>query len=121
MHLSSSSPPAVSVADTNLCNKPMTGQWSTTDLLQFNGIRVRQSLMQDAEAHWHTHQASDELFLILSGQVKVDVRSGVNAGDVTTHLLAPGQMIAIHAGTEHRASCDGRASLIVMDAAARAL
>ena len=108
--------PAVSKADTNQHDRPSDGPWQSTDLLEFNGIKVRHRIMQDAEARWHTHRGSAEFFLILSGEVTIDIRRGE---EISSHTLRQGQMLAVHPGNEHRARCKGRATLVVMDAIER--
>jgi quercetin dioxygenase-like cupin family protein len=103
---------AVAVADTTLLDGAIEGRWSSSDLLTVNGSTVRFRIMQDATAPWHTHRGSDELFLVLSGEVTIDTREG---GVVTAHRIRRGQMLAVHPGTEHRARCVGRATLVVID------
>lgn len=110
----------VSRADTQpldqALDQPGTAAWVSTDLLTVNGNQLRFRVMQDASARWHTHRGSDECFLVLSGEVTIDTREGGEAGRVTSHLLRPGQILAVHPGTEHRARCAGRATLVVLDA-----
>ncbi|OCO98627.1 hypothetical protein BC374_10975 [Ensifer sp. LC13] len=72
--------------------------------------------MQDAEAGWHVHDGSDEFFIVLSGELEIDVREGGSEGIVTRYTLQSGDMIAVHPNTEHRARCRGRVTLLVMDA-----
>ena len=105
--------PAVSKADTNQHDRPCDGPWQSTDLLELN---VHHRIMQDAEARWHTQRGSAEFFLILSGEVTIDIRRGE---EISSHTLRQGQMLAVHPGTEHRARCKGRATLVVMDAIER--
>jgi quercetin dioxygenase-like cupin family protein len=111
---------AVSVADTTPLDGAIEGRWSSTGLLTVNGNTVRFRVMQDATAPWHTHRGSDEFFLVLSGEVTIDTRErdareGDEGGAVTAHRIRPGQMLAVHPGTEHRARCIGRATLVVID------
>ena len=106
---------AVATADTMPLDGAINGRWSSTDLLTVNGNTVRFRIMQDATASWHTHRGSDELFLVLSGDVTIDTREGGEGGVVTAHEIRPGQMLAVHPGTEHRARCVGRATLVVVD------
>jgi len=75
--------------------------------------------MPEADAPLHTHRGSDELFLVLSGEVTSDTRAGGARGTVTSHTLRPGQLLAVHAGTEHRARSTTRAALIVIGDIAR--
>jgi quercetin dioxygenase-like cupin family protein len=106
---------AVSAADTTALDGAIAGHWSSTDLLTVNGNTVRFRIMQDATAPWHTHRGSDEFFLVLSGDVTIETREGGEGGAVIVHGIRPGQMLAVHPGTEHRARCIGRATLVVID------
>jgi quercetin dioxygenase-like cupin family protein len=105
----------VSAADTTLLDGAIEGRWSSSDLLTVNGNAVRFRIMQDATAPWHAHRGSDEFFLVLSGDVTIETREGGEGGAVTAHRIRPGQMLAVHPGTEHRARCAGRATLVVID------
>lgn len=106
----------VSTADTRALDRPVEGAWNSSELLTVNGNKVRFRIMQDAEARWHRHARSDEFFLVLSGEVTIDVRECGDDSPVTSHVLAPGKMLAVHPGHEHRARCSGRATLVVIDA-----
>ena len=47
---------------------------------------------------WHYHKNTDELFVVLEGELKIEIR------DNETVLLRPGEFIKIPAGTIHRTS-----------------
>ncbi len=106
----------VTRASTVRLDQPMEARWQSHDLLEFNGNKVRYRIMQDAEAKWHIHRGSDEFFVVLSGELEIDVRDGGSEGVVTSYTLQSGDMIAVHPNTEHRARCRGRVTLLVMDA-----
>lgn len=106
--------PSYDIADLRDYDLPSEGQWLTHRLFSFNGVNVRHCVMQDAQARWHSHADSDEYFQVLAGELLVDVRLSEN-GDVRNIVVKPGQMIAIHAGAEHRAYSHGRAVVLVMD------
>jgi quercetin dioxygenase-like cupin family protein len=106
---------AISFSDTSLLDRLTEQAWASSHLLSVNGNAVRFRIMQDAEAPWHTHRGSDEFFFMLSGEMTIDTREGREPGVVTSHTLRPGQLLTVHPGTEHRARCRGRATLIVID------
>jgi mannose-6-phosphate isomerase-like protein (cupin superfamily) len=64
--------------------------------------------MENFEAPWHEHSASDEVFIVLSGNLEIDL-------DVDTHLVLPGQIFLVPSGTRHRARAKGRVELLVFD------
>lgn len=106
--------PAASVADIALAKHTLEQSWQTSDLLQFNGHNVRFRTMNAVEARWHRHPQSDELFIVLTGQLEIDLRATDKT--ISTHILLPNQMLAVHAGCEHRARSKGLTTLLVLDA-----
>ena len=100
----------------NIEQENLTGQETrrTTYLLSMNGNNVKLRVMRKIEALWHRHDDSDELFVVQTGAITMDIRD--QAGTVSSYPLTPGQLIVLHKGTEHRARCSGSATLIVIDA-----
>lgn len=88
--------------------------WQSTDLLSFNGNKVRYRTMNAVEARWHKHDNTDEMFFVLSGHLEIDVLG--DTGSVQTHAVGPGQMLMVHSGYEHRARSLGLTTLLVFDA-----
>lgn len=62
--------------------------------------RVNESCLRLAvftgEYPWHYHPSSDELFIVLEGELFIDVKDG------ETIVLKPHEMVTIPAGTIHR-------------------
>ena len=71
-------------------------------LLNVNDHCVRMAVMQ-GEYRWHQHPRSDECFLVLEGELEVDIKHG------QTCRLRPGQAFTIPAGTIHRTRAHTRA------------
>lgn len=44
---------------------------------------------------WHSHDREDELFLVLSGRLEIELRDG-------TVVLGPGELAVVPRGVEHR-------------------
>ncbi|ASY74401.1 cupin domain-containing protein [Sinorhizobium fredii] len=88
--------------------------WQSTDLVAINDGMLRLRSMRNTEAQWHKHAGSDEFFMLVSGSFEMDFRD--HLGAETTYQLAPGQMLVVHAGTEHRARVQESAELLVFDA-----
>lgn len=81
--------------------------WSPRTFGRLNGNDLR--LVKFAgEFVWHRH-ACDELFLVLSGRMRVRFRDGVRT-------LEPGQACIIPAGCEHITEADQECHALVMDA-----
>ena len=64
-------------------------------LLNINNHCIRMSVME-GEYRWHRHPHSDESFLVLEGQLEVDVRGG------QCFRLEPGEALTIPKGVSHR-------------------
>src|SRR5919108_3741078 len=84
----------------------IVARWHSERIGAFNGNHLRFRVMDAAAADWHVHEASDELFLVLSGVVDLDTGHD-------THTLAPGDLFVVPAGVRHRARVAGRATLLV--------
>jgi mannose-6-phosphate isomerase-like protein (cupin superfamily) len=59
---------------------------------------------------WHTHDHTDEFFLVLGGQFNVSLRDA-DGGERTIELQA-GEMFVVPRGTEHKPSSPGGAILM---------
>lgn len=70
--------------------------WSPKSVAQFNGQDVQLWKLQ-GDFIWHSHPASDELFLVLKGELTIQLRDG----DVH---LSPGDLYVVSQGVEHRPS-----------------
>ena len=57
---------------------------------------------------WHHHDRTDDLFICLSGQVRVQLRDG----DVE---LGPGEMLIVPVGVEHCVYAEREAHLLVLE------
>ncbi|HEV1993991.1 MAG TPA: cupin domain-containing protein [Candidatus Acidoferrum sp.] len=71
-------------------------------VLGVNNHCVRLAVMQ-GEFRWHQHPRSDECFLVLDGQLEIDLADG------RTFRLNPGEAFTIPAGLIHRTRAHARA------------
>ena len=71
-------------------------------LLNVNDHCVRMAVME-GEFRWHRHPRSDECFLVVEGELEIDLASG------ETFRLKPGQAMTIPAGVVHRSRSRTRA------------
>lgn len=70
-----------------------TEHWSPKTVARLNDYEIK--LVKVAgEFVWHTHDDTDELFLVVSGTLTIQLRDG----DVT---LGPGQLFVVPRGVEH--------------------
>lgn len=71
-----------------------TDQWSPKIIADLNDSHVKLAKVQ-GEFVWHQHAEEDELFIVIQGQLTIELRDGA----VT---LGPGEMVVIPKGVEHR-------------------
>ena len=83
--------------------------WAPRLAARYNGNEVRLARVV-GEFHWHRHDDTDELFLVIDGELDMEFR------DRTEHMK-PGDLIVVPAGVEHRPCArSGEVKLLVMDA-----
>lgn len=56
----------------------------------------------DGDFHWHKHEDCDELFMVLEGELLIDLE------DRETISLKPGEIFNVPANTMHRTRSNGR-------------
>jgi len=83
--------------------------WNPRIIGELNGQQVKLAKLK-GEFVWHSHQNEDELFLILSGTLKIEFRD-------RTLTLAPLEMVVIPRGVEHRPVADEEVSVLLFEPA----
>jgi mannose-6-phosphate isomerase-like protein (cupin superfamily) len=71
-----------------------TEQWSPKIIAQMNDYHLKIAKIQGSFV-WHSHPETDEVFIVISGKMRIDFRTGfVN--------LKEGEMVVVPKGVEHR-------------------
>jgi len=83
--------------------------WDPAILATINGQELRLARVQ-GEFVWHQHADSDELFLVIEGELHIDFRD-------RTETLGPGELIVVPRGTEHRPHCTLETKILLLDRA----
>ncbi len=82
--------------------------WAPRIVARYNDHEVR-LVKVEGEFVWHKHDDSDELFLVIEGELDIEFRDHI----VT---LKPGELIVVPRGTEHRpVSRNGETKLLLID------
>ncbi|MEO8199878.1 MAG: cupin domain-containing protein [Gemmatimonadota bacterium] len=71
-----------------------TDQWSPKIVADLNDSHVKVVRLQ-GEFVWHHHADEDELFMVISGDLVIELRDG-------QVRLGPGELVVIPKGVEHR-------------------
>lgn len=80
----------------NLAQKlsQFTEQWSPKIVAQMNDYHFKLSRLE-GEFVWHAHEETDEMFLVLEGELRIDFRDG-------EVILKEGEMFVVPKGVEHK-------------------
>lgn len=84
-------------------------QWSPKIIAEMNGSHVKVAKVQ-GEFVWHSHEGEDELFLVVRGRLRIELRDGA----VT---LGPGELVVIPKGVEHRPVAEEEVHLVLVEPA----
>ncbi|GAB3820300.1 cupin domain-containing protein [Kribbella italica] len=86
--------------------------WSPRIAARLNDYDVRVTKVAGSYI-WHLHETTDELFLVLDGELGIALRDP----DERTVTLSPGSVFVVPRGVEHRPFSDGGASIVVIEPA----
>ena len=83
--------------------------WFNQTLTSVNDTAVRLGVVE-GDFHWHKHDDTDEFFLVLDGQLLIDIK------DLDTVELASHQGFTVPKGIVHRTRAPQRTSLLMIEA-----
>jgi mannose-6-phosphate isomerase-like protein (cupin superfamily) len=74
---------------------------------QFNGHDLMVAKLKGPFV-WHRHEDTDDLFLVLKGRIRIELRDG--------HVeLGPGELYVVPKGVEHRPVADEEAHILLIE------
>ena len=83
--------------------------WSPKVIARLNDYEIKVAKLK-GEFVWHTHDDTDELFLVIEGRLTIQLRDG----DIT---LGPGQLFVVPQGVEHCPITDGDVAVMLIEPA----
>jgi mannose-6-phosphate isomerase-like protein (cupin superfamily) len=83
--------------------------WNPRIVAELNGQHVKLAKLE-GEFVWHHHEAEDEMFLIIHGRLRMQLRDG-------EVVVGPGEAIVIPRGVEHRPVADEEVHLLLFEPA----
>ncbi|MCB9914178.1 MAG: cupin domain-containing protein [Planctomycetes bacterium] len=83
--------------------------WSPKVVAALNGQHVKLAKLE-GEFVWHKHDAEDELFLVLEGELEMHLRDRVE-------VLRAGQLLVVPRGVEHKPVAHARVSVLLFEPA----
>ncbi|WP_280718937.1 cupin domain-containing protein [Kitasatospora sp. MAP5-34] len=81
--------------------------WSPKAVGRLNDYEIKVVKLQ-GEFVWHTHEDTDELFLVIDGRLTIQLRDQ----DVE---LGPGEMFVVPRGVEHCPKADGQVAALLIE------
>jgi mannose-6-phosphate isomerase-like protein (cupin superfamily) len=93
-------PTAISLTDEL---SAFTDHWAPKIIAQFNGHDVT-VVELNGEFVWHSHAETDDFFLVLKGNLVIQLRDG-------EQRLGPGELYVVPKGVEHRPVARGGRSI----------
>lgn len=101
-HIEEPAFPPLAIADLKRAAQAVAQPYKNFVLADVNRHCVRMAVME-GEFRWHKHPKSDECFLVLEGELEIDLADG------RTLRLKPGELCTIPAGVIHRSRSHRRA------------
>jgi mannose-6-phosphate isomerase-like protein (cupin superfamily) len=84
--------------------------WFNQTLTTVNDSVVRLGVIE-GDFHWHKHDDTDEFFMVLEGQLLIDIQ------DAVTVTVEPHQGYTVPRGVMHRTRAPGRTAILMVEAA----
>lgn len=82
-------------------------QWSQRVIAEMNDYQFKLAKVE-GEFIWHEHADTDEVFIVLEGQLRIDFRDGA------VHLAA-GEMFVIPKGVQHKPYAEQEAKILLVE------
>ena len=81
--------------------------WSPKTISGFNGHDIM-VVKAKGEFNWHSHADTDDFFLVLKGNLKIELRDSVIN-------LGPGELYVVPKGVEHRPIAENEVELLLIE------
>lgn len=85
-----------------------TEAWQPRTVALFNGHDIMVAKLR-GEYHWHAHPDTDDFFLVLEGDLQIDLEDG------STVALKPGQIYIVPRGVGHRPRACPEAHILLIE------
>jgi len=100
---------ATTAVDLNEKLSKFSELWAPKVVARLNDYEIKVVKLQ-GEFVWHTHDDTDELFLVLAGQLTIQLRDG-------NVELGPGQLFVVPRGVEHCPVAAGEVRAVLIEPA----
>ncbi len=87
--------------------KKFTDHWSPRVIAEMNDYQFKLVKIQ-GEFVWHNHQETDEVFIVLEGEMKIDFKDG-------SVYLSESEMFVVPKGVEHKPSAKDECRILIIE------
>jgi mannose-6-phosphate isomerase-like protein (cupin superfamily) len=81
--------------------------WQPKVIAEMNDYQFKLVKLQ-GEFVWHQHEETDETFLVMEGELKIEFRDG-------TVVLGPGEMFVVPKGVEHKPHAEREVKMMLIE------
>src|SRR3954468_3181827 len=78
-------------------------------IAQMNDVQFKLARVQ-GDFVWHTHDETDETFIVMEGELRIDFRDG-------SVMLRPGEMFVVPRGVEHKPFAEIETKIMLIEPA----
>ena len=82
-------------------------QWTPKVIAEMNDYQFKLAKIE-GDFVWHDHPDTDETFVVLEGQIRIDFRDG-------TVELSEGEMFVVPRGVEHKPYAEAEAKILLVE------
>lgn len=84
-----------------------TEQWSPKVIAEMNDYQFK-IVKIEGDFVWHSHEDTDETFIVLEGKLRIDLRDGCVE-------LTAGEMIVVPKGVEHKPYAENEVKMLLIE------
>lgn len=88
--------------------REVTAYWTPRVIAQVNDQYVKVARLL-GELVWHAHELEDELFLVVSGTLRIQLEGGEEV------VLTPGQLHVVPRGVQHNPIADEEVEIVLIE------
>jgi mannose-6-phosphate isomerase-like protein (cupin superfamily) len=89
--------------------RAITEHWSPEVVAELNGQQIKVAKFQ-GEFPWHRHSHEDEMFLVVRGAIRIEMRDGIVE-------LSEGDLCVVPRGVDHRPVAEEEAEVLLFEPA----
>jgi len=82
-------------------------QWTPKVIAEMNDYQFK-VVRNEGDFIWHSHADTDEAFLVIEGQLRIDLRDGAV-------LLGPGELYVVPKGVEHKPYAEREVKMLLIE------